>query len=615
MSSNAGSAAARKLTTPDLCELTSLFSSVAFRQAERRDLLQQFLQQTLGLTNGAGALFYSLQADNLQAELTLLAKQLQALGQPLTDEINRCALAGFKQKRVYSNQLQCDNSLFCVSCPLELSQGCLIVLLATDKQSLPTFMVTLQLLAALLDQYLAQKSLPESSDPTAVVPDSFLSQLAAVFNHTAGNERIVQFNQALKVLAGADLAVLALGKDGKKNTIAAVSDVVAVDRRTELMRLLQKGIDECVLRGEPLVWPGKEESTQAGVSLILEEIGRGFHGSQVVVLPLASKDEPVLTVLVLIWNKAADRGKALQSIWGLIPFFVGILPALQGKGEKRRLGADHLKSARQWSVQFKVTAAVALFFVLLLFLPLPYKLTADAVIKPQFTRFVVSRYDGLLRKSLVRPGDQVKAGQVLAQLDDRETNVTIASMRAELDKAKKMMDQATALGNTAAAQIARLDMQRYGQQLKRLEEQRAQLTLTSPVAGIVLTGDLQRAEGSPVSRGQTLFEVAPLGEMEVEVYINEQDISLVPDNTSVNVRFEAYPDKQWQQPFSRIEPRAKIINNKSVFVGIQELKNPERKLHPGMRGTAKIDAGYKLLGWVILRKPWYTFLRMLDFVL
>jgi RND family efflux transporter MFP subunit len=595
------------LKAPDLHKLTTVFAGNAFDRSDRSKLLNQFLLQSIALINAAGAAYFSTIDQQLQAEVPLLSRQVQMLEPGLMEELGECAREAFQQKQACYRQLNCDALIFCISCPLPQDKGCLVTLLLTDTNSLSPFLLTLQLLATLLDQYL-QPCTPVDSAPTTSPLVPFIDSLAMIFSLPPGKERILQLTQSLKILAGANLSALALPANGNKIKIAALSDVASIAAKTEQVLLLQKGIDECSIRNTPLCWPALDgQSIQP--SLILEEIVHSTGGTQVVTLPLEVTNKKKQAVVLLVWNTSNEKKDILQTISNLMPLLAGILPCLTGAIKGNR--DNSIKS--KWSLQQKITTGVATLLLLLLLLPVPYRLIADAVVKPEITRFVVSRYDGMLLKALVRSGDQVHKGQEMARLDSRETEITLASVQAEREKAKKLRDQATALGKTAAAQVAHLDTLRYTQQVTRLQERLNHMTVICPVDGIVLTGDLQRAEGSPVSRGQTLFEVAPLSHMEVEVAIAEEDISKIQKNTMVNVRFDAYPDESWQNQLTRIEPRAQIRENRNIFLGILQFSNLEHKLRPGMRGKAKIHVGMKSLGWIIFHKPWYTFLRLLDF--
>ena len=76
-----------------------------------------------------------------------------------------------------------------------------------------------------------------------------------------------------------------------------------------------------------------------------------------------------------------------------------------------------------------------------------------------------------------------------------------------------------------------------------LEHRSENLEVRSPIDGIVIGGDLKRAEGVPVQVGQTLFEVAPLASMDVEIEIPGGEIALLKGGLPVQVVLDAFPGK------------------------------------------------------------------------
>jgi multidrug resistance efflux pump len=65
------------------------------------------------------------------------------------------------------------------------------------------------------------------------------------------------------------------------------------------------------------------------------------------------------------------------------------------------------------------------------------------------------------------------------------------------------------------------------------------LDIKSPIDGVVISGDLKRAEGAPVAIGQTLYEIAPLDRMVAEVAIPDDEISRVRLAQSVTINLDA----------------------------------------------------------------------------
>ena len=130
------------------------------------------------------------------------------------------------------------------------------------------------------------------------------------------------------------------------------------------------------------------------------------------------------------------------------------------------------------------------------------------------------------------------------------------------------------------------------------------LDIKSPVAGIVVTGDLERAEGAPLAMGQTLFEIAPLEQLVIEVAVPDADVSFVRQDQPIAVRLDAYPRDTWQTKLTKVHPRSEIRDENNVFVAEADLDNPDGRLSPGMKGRAVVETDRRSLGWILFHKPW-----------
>ena len=118
---------------------------------------------------------------------------------------------------------------------------------------------------------------------------------------------------------------------------------------------------------------------------------------------------------------------------------------------------------------------------------------------------------------------------------------------------------------------------------------------------------MERVEGSPISRGQGLFEIAPLKTMIVEAHVVQEDIGYVQEDAATNITLESFPGKSWQSVVHTIFPRADLRGGQNVFLVESLLENSDNIFRPGMRGELKITAGKKPLAWKLFRKPWIYF--------
>ncbi|WP_256374312.1 efflux RND transporter periplasmic adaptor subunit [Desulforhopalus sp. IMCC35007] len=234
-------------------------------------------------------------------------------------------------------------------------------------------------------------------------------------------------------------------------------------------------------------------------------------------------------------------------------------------------------------------------------------MSGKCVLEPREKRFVVAQFDAVLKKVHKLPGTTVTKGELLAEFDERAIELEINSLLAEIQKTRKMQDVHTATGKAALSQMAVLERRGLEEQLQLFRDRLSKLSVESPVDGIVISENMERIEGSPISRGQGLFEIAPLKMMIAEAYIAQEDIGYVQEGADTTITLESFPDKTWQSTVYTIFPRAEPREGKSVFLVESLIENSEKILRPGMGGEFEINVGKKPLAWKLFRKPWIYF--------
>jgi multidrug efflux pump subunit AcrA (membrane-fusion protein) len=152
-------------------------------------------------------------------------------------------------------------------------------------------------------------------------------------------------------------------------------------------------------------------------------------------------------------------------------------------------------------------------------------------------------------------------------------------------------------------------MQCQDQKRQLLESRIKNLDIKSPEAGIVVSGDLERSEGAPVTAGQAMYEIAPLDRMIVEIEVRDEDVAHVEVGQTVAVKLEAYPGTIWKGTIDKIHPRSEIRESNNVFIAEVGLEQGGEVLRPGMKGSATITTSSHTLLWILLHKAWYTGLK------
>lgn len=386
--------------------------------------------------------------------------------------------------------------------------------------------------------------------------------------------------------------------------IAAVSGMPQFERRTQWSRAVEAALEEALIRDALTVWPPLSQA-ERHAALAHQRLSELCDNACVVSSPLRSEDGNAIGAWLFIGDQQTlSTRKTLSFVRAAESSVACTLELVRraAPGRIARLTRTLLGKNRGWRLKIAVAAAALLTVAALL--PVTYNVRCDCETQPVVRRFVSAPFDATLEEALVRPGDIVKAQQKLAQLDGREVRWELASLEAEYQGEAKKRDAALASGNAAEAQLARLGMERIELRRRLLDHRSHNLEVRSPLSGIVISGELDRAEGAPLATGQVLFEIAPLERMIVEVGVPESEIAYVDQGMTVQIALDAYPGRAWQGKVQKIHPRAEAGDYQTVFIAEVELDNRVGALRPGMHGTAWVASHRYPLAWNLLHKAW-----------
>jgi RND family efflux transporter MFP subunit len=213
-------------------------------------------------------------------------------------------------------------------------------------------------------------------------------------------------------------------------------------------------------------------------------------------------------------------------------------------------------------------------------------------------RALVAGVAGYLAEANARAGDLVRAGDVLARLDDRDLRLEHrkwASQRAQLEKEYR---EALAGQDRTRVSILSAQIEQAAAQLGLAQEQLERTSVVAPFDGVVLEGDLEGWLGSPVELGTVLFELAPLDGYRIIVEVDERDIADVAVGQRGRLALSALPGRPLPLVVERITPIATAEEGRNYFRVEAVLEERFAALRPGMEGIAKIDVGRRRLLWI-----------------
>ncbi len=390
--------------------------------------------------------------------------------------------------------------------------------------------------------------------------------------------------------------------------VRALSGLARFDKHAEMVTAIEAAMDEALLKDETIEWPAISAERQAARSH--EQLATLLAADQIVTAPFF--DDAGEPTGVWLFVNPGDRN--LTSVF--------VRAARQPIGSclrwLQRSRGGLLNRARRWAAgqhpqRRAIVAACAIGAVVLgLAWPRPHKIGCDCQLQPVVRQFVAAPYEGTLADSLAKAGDVVSKGEVLAAMDGREIRLELAAVEAEYGRAKKSWEASLAADEVHDAQQARLEMRRLQLKQQLLEQRQQNLNIRSPLRGVVVRGDLEKSKGAPLSMGQSLFEIAPLDRMNVEIVVPEEDISYVRPGMEVRIRLEAYPRKAFTAQLTRIVPQAEINDDRLVFLAEAELENAAETLRPGMNGRATLIGRRRSTIWLLFHKPYESLLMLLG---
>lgn len=439
----------------------------------------------------------------------------------------------------------------------------------------------------------------------------FTDQLAAITELVSKVESGGETSVSCKTLVDRlseylDCDVVAVGLfQGTECTceLVATSQSEVVDRDSQLVRDLQSVIYEAVARGQTSQWPPTETDSKHAL-----RVHRFFVETTdfeaVHSLPLVAEDDQPVGVLVVAGKRESIRNE--ESIRFLLSARRPLAAALRliHKTQRSRLFQIVEKAIKFWrSDQKRLVKGIVLCLLAAAIIPAPYRVKCDCELQPTFRRFVAAPFDGRLQETLVEPGDVVEQGSTLAIMDSREILLELSGAEEKLHVASQQHAGHLAKHETGEAQIAAHEVQRLQLQHKILKHREHHLNITSPIDGVVVEGDHKRSVGMPLQVGAPLFEIAPLRQMVVEISVPEDDIRFVEPGQSVSISLDAFSIDRFRGKLRKVHPRAELRDEANVFIAEINLDNAQQKLRPGMRGRARILAGWRPFGWILLHKP------------
>jgi len=431
-----------------------------------------------------------------------------------------------------------------------------------------------------------------------------LSLVATLLEQTRFSDSTAAFTTELAAQLGCDRVSLGI-LEGRRIRVRAVSHSAQFEGRANLVRAIESAMEEAIDQEEPVVYPPEQESRPVVArshEALLHESEAGsaatfplLHGGHVIgALTLERArgyrfDVPTLEVGAAVASVAGPIVALKRSSEVSLPLHTGrsakwLWERLVGPGHAGlKLGAVGL-------------IAVVVFFA---FATGAYRISANATIEGAVQRAITAPINGYVKDAPFRAGDTVTQAQVIGRFDDRELRLERVKLASQREQYIRQYREAMAKHERAQAEIVSSQIAQSEAQLALVDEQLARTDMVAPFDGLIVSGDLSQSLGSPVERGQVLFEIAPLNDYRVALHVDERDIANVTFGQRGELTVSSIPGERFAFEISKITP-VNIAKEGSNFFRVEAAlaAHPGQRLRPGMKGVGKIYVDERKLVWI-----------------
>jgi HlyD family secretion protein len=246
--------------------------------------------------------------------------------------------------------------------------------------------------------------------------------------------------------------------------------------------------------------------------------------------------------------------------------------------------------------------------------PITQAVTATGTLNPVVNVQVGSQVSGNIAKLFADFNSQVKAGQVVAQIDPVLFQATVTQAEGDLANAQAALELAKvnatrtkdlfARKTSAQADLdqamATLHQAEANVKIKQgaLDKAKADLehcAITSPIDGIVISRNVDVGQTVAASlQAPIIFQIAnDLTKMQIDANVAEADVGVLEVGQGVDFTVDAFPTRTFHGKVVQVRNAPITVQNVVTYDTVIGVSNPDLKLKPGMTANVSIVIAHK----------------------
>lgn len=189
-----------------------------------------------------------------------------------------------------------------------------------------------------------------------------------------------------------------------------------------------------------------------------------------------------------------------------------------------------------------------------------------------------------IQKIYVEVGDFVRAGQIVAKMDEvslNQSKLSMANDSLEYSRIKKLYEQ----GGVSKSDFDAMEL-KYNVTRSQYQNLLENTILRSPVSGVITARNYDQGD---MYGGSPIYVVEQITPVKLYVGISEMDYTRVKKNDTVTLTADALPGKIFTGRIARIYPTIDAATH--TFTAEVNVANSDRLLRPGMYARVTVNFG------------------------
>ena len=189
-----------------------------------------------------------------------------------------------------------------------------------------------------------------------------------------------------------------------------------------------------------------------------------------------------------------------------------------------------------------------------------------------------------IQKIYVEVGDFVRAGQIVAKMDEvslNQSKLSMANDSLEYSRIKKLYEQ----GGVSKSDFDAMEL-KYNVTRSQYQNLLENTILRSPVSGVITARNYDQGD---MYGGAPIYVVEQITPVKLYVGISEMDYTRVKKNDTVTLTADALPGKTFTGRIARIYPTIDAATH--TFTAEVNVANGDRLLRPGMYARVTVNFG------------------------